>query len=109
MICARDETTSVGKIDSIGHLDGCPDIPDMSPYILPILSIERRAVDLVANLHVLELARSSIAQQNPGLAPEAVRAGGLAASVGIRAPVEVEVGRIVVREDRSRLIFEQGD
>src|SRR6185312_9270742 len=39
----------------------------------------------------------------------AVAASVDASSIRVRAPAEIEIGRLVVREDRSRLILEQRD
>jgi len=68
-----------------------------------------RAIDRIARSKIDEPPRAPIGERDRGVATQAVRARVQTSAVRIHAVVEADVGRIVAREDRARVIFDQPD
>src|SRR5262249_39215333 len=75
-------------------------------HVAPIAPEPNRPVDLIADPHVGDGLRAAGAHENRRGAGDTVEAGVKASSVWIDAEPEPDVGRVVLAEDRLRLLLE---
>ena len=110
MIGARHEVAAIGEHDPMRGLVRRPAIEHARAHVSPhSFLIAFRTDDLVAVHELVDPSRAPVREQHRRLGCHAVRTGMKTSAVRVRAPAEADVGRIVLREDRARLVLEQRD
>ena len=108
MVGTGDKFCSVLKRDLVRRLYRAPMRNDSRLYVAPVPADAPGAVDLIAGSNLRKRARAAIAHENRGAAPGAITTTMLASSIRIDRLREIEVRRIVARDDRLRALDRDG-
>ncbi|MGC4117879.1 MAG: hypothetical protein QM765_25695 [Myxococcales bacterium] len=109
VIATRDDRAVVREPEAKGGLLGSPVIEHARAHADSMFSDLLRTDDLVTNRDRGQRLERRVSHQDRGVAIGAIGTRVLAAAVRVRAEREPEVRRIVLRQDRARVILDDRD